>query len=140
MASIDSANGTHTHLTGAEAGRARRAGRLRRDLHAAACAPDGGGCGWLAGLPVAARELWHSLVSLVSSSGVPIEEIPHLVASTNVTEKVYRKKLRPVLSSRATANGCIVRCPSSWSVRLAQSSALAYGLVSVARGHWQADR
>jgi hypothetical protein len=137
MASIDSANSTHTHLTGAEAGRARRAGRLagtstlRRALRTVA-----------AGLQASQwrpRELWHSLVSLVSSSGVPIEEIPHLVAGTNVTEKVYRKELRPVLSSRATANGCI-RCPSSWSVRLAQSSALAYGLVSVARGHWQADR
>jgi hypothetical protein len=34
------------------------------------------------------------------SSGVPIEDIAHLVghASTNVTEKVYRKELRPVLS------------------------------------------
>jgi integrase len=51
------------------------------------------------------RELRHSFVSLLSSSGVPIEEIAHLVghASTNVTEKVYRKELRPVLSSGATA-------------------------------------
>jgi integrase len=51
------------------------------------------------------RELRHSFVSLLSSSGVPIEEIAHLVghASTNVTEKVYRKELRPVLSSGAMA-------------------------------------
>ena len=44
-------------------------------------------------------------VSLLSSSGVLIEEIAHLVghASTNVTEKVYRKELRPVLSSGAMA-------------------------------------
>jgi site-specific recombinase XerD len=51
------------------------------------------------------RELRHSFVSLLSSSGVPIEDIAHLVghASTNVTEKVYRKELRPVLSRGATA-------------------------------------
>ena len=37
-------------------------------------------------------------VSLLSSSGVPIENIAHLVghASTSVTEKVYRKELRPL--------------------------------------------
>ena len=46
------------------------------------------------------RELRHSFVSLLSSSGMPIEDIAHLVghASTNVTEKVYRKELRPVLT------------------------------------------
>ena len=51
------------------------------------------------------RELRHSFVSLLSSSGVPIEDIAHLVghASTSVTEKVYRKELRPVLSRGATA-------------------------------------
>jgi len=51
------------------------------------------------------RELRHSFVSLLSTSGVPIEDIAHLVghASTNVTEKVYRKELRPVLSRGATA-------------------------------------
>ena len=51
------------------------------------------------------RELRHSFVSLLSSSGVPIEDIAHLVghASTNVTEKVYRKELRPVLTRGATA-------------------------------------
>ncbi|HET6758079.1 MAG TPA: site-specific integrase [Propionibacteriaceae bacterium] len=51
------------------------------------------------------RELRHSFISLLSSSGVPIEDIAHLVghASTSVTEKVYRKELRPVLSRGATA-------------------------------------
>jgi len=44
-------------------------------------------------------------LSLLSSSGVPIEDIAHLVgyASTSVTEKVYRKELRPMLSRGATA-------------------------------------
>lgn len=51
------------------------------------------------------RELRHSFVSLLSSSGMPIEEISHLVghASTRVTEKVYRKELRPVLTQGARA-------------------------------------
>jgi integrase len=37
--------------------------------------------------------------------GVPIEDIAHLAghASTSVTEKVYRKELRPMLSRGATA-------------------------------------
>src|SRR5215213_11763622 len=50
------------------------------------------------------RELRHSFVSLLSS-GVAIEDIAHLVghASTNVTEKVYRMELRPVLTRGATA-------------------------------------
>jgi integrase len=51
------------------------------------------------------RELRHSFVSLLSSSGLPIEDISHLVghSSTSVTEKVYRKELRPVLSRGAKA-------------------------------------
>jgi integrase len=51
------------------------------------------------------RELRHSFVSLLSSSGMPIEEIAHLVghANTRVTELVYRKELRPVLSRGAVA-------------------------------------
>lgn len=51
------------------------------------------------------RELRHSIVSLLSSSGMPIEDISHLVghASQNVTEQVYRKELRPVLNGGAAA-------------------------------------
>jgi integrase len=50
------------------------------------------------------RELRHSFVSLLSDSGVPIEEISRLVGhkSTLVTELVYRKQLRPVLQAGAT--------------------------------------
>ena len=46
-----------------------------------------------------------SFVSLLSDSGVPIEEISRLVGhrSTLVTETVYRKQLRPVIQSGATA-------------------------------------
>ena len=51
------------------------------------------------------RELRRSFVSLLSSSGMPIEDIAHLVghASTRVTETVNRKKLRPVLRRGAAA-------------------------------------
>ena len=49
------------------------------------------------------RELRHSFVSLLSSSGIPIEDISHLVGhtSTRVTELVYRKELRPALTRGA---------------------------------------
>ena len=51
------------------------------------------------------RELRHSFVSLLSDSGVPLDEIARLVGhkSTVVTELVYRKQIRPVLQSGATA-------------------------------------
>lgn len=51
------------------------------------------------------RELRHSFVSLLSSAGMPIEDISHLVghANTHVTEAVYRKELRPVLTRGAGA-------------------------------------
>ncbi len=54
--------------------------------------------------PWTPRELRHSFVSLLSDSGVPIEEISRLVGhkSTLVTEVVYRKQLRPVIQSGAT--------------------------------------
>lgn len=47
------------------------------------------------------RELRHSFVSLMSDAGVPLEDIARMVGhgSTQVTETVYRKQLRPVLTS-----------------------------------------
>ncbi|MFI2353021.1 tyrosine recombinase XerC [Streptomyces sp. NPDC019443] len=49
------------------------------------------------------RELRHSFVSLLSDNGVPLEEISRLVghSSTTVTEKVYRKQIRPVIQTGA---------------------------------------
>ena len=46
-----------------------------------------------------------AFVSLLSDSGVPLEEISRLVGhrSTNVTELVYRKQIRPVIQSGAVA-------------------------------------
>ncbi|MBD2892687.1 Tyrosine recombinase XerC [Actinomadura sp. RB99] len=51
------------------------------------------------------RELRHSFVSILSDHGVAIETIADLVghASTDVTEKVYRHQLRPVVHGGAEA-------------------------------------
>jgi integrase len=55
------------------------------------------------------RELRHSFVSLLSANGVPVESIAQLVghAGTAVTEAVYRKELRPVLTDGAEVIGSI---------------------------------
>jgi integrase len=49
------------------------------------------------------RELRTSFVSLMSDSGVPVEEIAHLVGHTSsrTTEVVYRRELRPVITTGA---------------------------------------
>src|SRR5699024_8061757 len=49
------------------------------------------------------RELRHSFVSLLSDSGMAIEQISRLVghSSTAVTELVYRKQIRPVVEDGA---------------------------------------
>jgi integrase len=49
------------------------------------------------------RELRHSFVSLLSDAGVPIERISQLVghSGTTVTEEVYRKQIRPVITEGA---------------------------------------
>ena len=49
------------------------------------------------------RELRHTFVSLMSESGVTLEEIARLVghSSTATTEQVYRHELRPVLQRGA---------------------------------------
>lgn len=52
------------------------------------------------------REMRHSFVSLLSDSGVAIEDISRLVGhkgGSEVTETVYRKQLRPVLLQGAAA-------------------------------------
>ncbi|MDQ2755493.1 MAG: tyrosine-type recombinase/integrase, partial [Actinomycetota bacterium] len=50
------------------------------------------------------RELRHSFVSLLSDSGVPLEDISRLVghSGTSVTELVYRHQIRPVIQTGAT--------------------------------------
>lgn len=51
------------------------------------------------------RELRHSFVSLLSDSGMSIEEIADLCghSGTSITESVYRHQLRPVLLNGAVA-------------------------------------
>ncbi|OZM83616.1 tyrosine recombinase XerC [Pseudonocardia sp. MH-G8] len=51
------------------------------------------------------RELRHSFVSLLSASGIRIEDISRLVghSATGVTERVYRHQLHAVLDEGATA-------------------------------------
>lgn len=51
----------------------------------------------------APRELRHSFVSLLSDSGVPLEQISQLVghSGTSVTELVYRHQIRPVVQTGA---------------------------------------
>ena len=68
-----------------------------RKMFKRVCAEAGTGDGWTP------RELRTSFVSLMSHQGVSIEEIARLVghASTRTTEIVYRRELRPVISTGA---------------------------------------
>ena len=57
------------------------------------------------------RELRTSFVSLMSDSGVPVEEIARLVGHTSsrTTEVVYRRELRPVITTGAEVMDKIFR-------------------------------
>jgi len=59
------------------------------------------------------RELRHSFVSIMSNAGVPLEDIARLVGhrSTTVTEAVYRKQLRPLITEGAEAMDRIFKAP-----------------------------
>jgi len=61
------------------------------------------------------RELRHSFVSLMSSSGVPVEEIARLAghSSSRTTEVVYRRELRPVLTTGAEAMDRLLKVQAS---------------------------
>ena len=61
------------------------------------CAAAGAGDGWTP------RELRTTFVSLMSHQGVSIEEIARLAghATTRTTEIVYRRELRPVITTGA---------------------------------------
>ena len=80
-----------THL-----GAALDAGNVRK-MFKRVCTEAGIGDGWTP------RELRTSFVSLMSHHGVSIEEIARLVghASTRTTEIVYRRELRPVITTGA---------------------------------------
>jgi integrase len=59
------------------------------------------------------RELRHSFVSLMSSTGVPVEEIARLAghSSSRTTEVVYRHELRPILTTGAEAIDRLFQAP-----------------------------
>lgn len=59
------------------------------------------------------RELRHSFVSLLSASGLRIEDIAGLVGhqGTRVTEQVYRHELRPIIQTGATAMDALFDWP-----------------------------
>jgi integrase len=80
-----------THL-----GAALDAGNVRK-MFKRVCTAAGLGDGWTP------RELRTSFVSLLSHRGVSIEEIARLAghASTRTTEVVYRRELRPVITTGA---------------------------------------
>jgi len=77
-------------------GAALDAGNVRK-MFKRVCTEAGIGDGWTP------RELRTSFVSLMSHQGVSIEEIARLVghASTRTTEIVYRRELRPVITTGA---------------------------------------
>jgi integrase len=77
-------------------------------LHAYRCVVDAAGLdpdAWTS------RELRHSFVSLLSQSGVRIEDISRPVghSGTAITERVYRHELRPVLQEGAAAMDALFR-------------------------------
>lgn len=80
-------------------GTIRDAHNVARDFRAVLRAANLPATGWTP------RELRHTFVSLLSDSGVPLEQIARLVghSGTAVTEAVYRKQLRPVLAEGAAA-------------------------------------
>jgi integrase len=88
----------HGLVFAARTGGALDAANVRRDFKAACRAA-------MLGEQWTPRELRHSFVSLMSSSGVPVEEIARLAghSNTRTTEVVYRRELRPVLTTWAEA-------------------------------------
>jgi integrase len=101
----------HDLVFSTRTGGALDAANVRREFKAA-CRAAGIGGNWTP------RELRHSFVSLMSSSGVPVEEIARLAghANTRTTEVVYRRELRPVLTIGAEAMDRLFRSPSVHAV------------------------
>ena len=97
----------HNLVFSTRTGGALDAANVRREFKAA-CRAAGIGEHWTP------RELRHSFVSLMSSSGVPVEEIARLAghSNTRTTEVVYRRELRPVLTTGAEAMDRLFRKPS----------------------------
>jgi integrase len=80
-------------------GKALSAGNVRRDFRKVVDRAGLNGKDWTP------REMRHSFVSLLSDSGMRLENISRLVGhqTTTVTEAVYRHQLRPVIEDGASA-------------------------------------
>ena len=86
------------HRPGVHHERGHAAGRLARPADFRALCKKAGIEGiW------APRELRHTFVSVMSESGVAVEEIARLAghASSRTTETIYRHELRPVITTGA---------------------------------------
>jgi integrase len=85
-----------------------------RKMFKRGCRAAGVGDGWTP------RELRTSFVSLMRHGGVSIEEIARLVghSSTRTTEVVYRRELRPVITTGAEIMDEVFR--GSWPFALAR--------------------
>lgn len=75
------------------------------------------------------REFRHTFVSLLSASGVPLENISRLVGhnGTAVTELVYRHQIRPVIEEGATAMDRIVPTETDRRITEALATLIAEG-------------
>ena len=89
-------NNRHPHVFTSHHGAALDAANVRK-MFKRICTEAAIGDGWTPG------ELRTTFVSLMSHQGVAIEEIARLVghASTRTTEIVYRRELRPVITTGA---------------------------------------
>jgi integrase len=98
----------HDLVFAARTGAPLDAANVRREFRAA-CKAANIGQHWTP------RELRHSFVSLMSSTGVPVEEIARLAghSSTRTTEVVYRRELRPVLTTGAEAMDSLFKAQAS---------------------------
>ncbi len=85
-------------------GTAYESHNLRRDFRRVTAAA-GLGTRWVP------KELRTSFVSMMSYQGVPVEEIPRLAghASSRTTEVIYRRELRPVITTGAEVMDQIFR-------------------------------
>ncbi|MGI5163187.1 tyrosine-type recombinase/integrase [Spirillospora sp. CA-253888] len=75
------------------------AGNVRREFRRVITRAELVGAEWTP------REMRHSFVSVLSDSEMPVEQIARLVghSGSDVTEKVYRRQIRPVIQEGATA-------------------------------------
>jgi integrase len=101
----------HGLVFATRSGGALDAANVRREFKAA-CKAAGIEGAWTP------RELRHSFVSLMSSSGVAVEEIARLAghSNTRTTEVVYRRELRPVLTTGAEAMDKLFHSPPARTV------------------------